>query len=111
MNREEIEQKVRDALGVILVDKAEIHERSTLSDLFLDEEDLEELFTRLGYTFNFMFPTFIRERALDKPKDLTLPMLVDLIMLMHQEENLPEKEDRNGKRKKRKSKPTRSGAD
>lgn len=85
MNREEIKQRVLDALGVILVDKAEIRDEATFKDLVLDDNDVDELFNQLGNEFNFEFPDFIRQRAIHKPEHLSLPMLVDLILLMQQE--------------------------
>ncbi|CAM3195811.1 hypothetical protein BZK31_19855 [Pseudomonas floridensis] len=85
MNREGIKQRVLDALGVILVDKAEIRDDATFKDLVLDDEDVETLFSQLGSEFNFEFPEFIRKRAIHKPEHLSLPMVVDLILLMQQE--------------------------
>ncbi|MEE4106412.1 hypothetical protein V2I78_20265 [Pseudomonas viridiflava] len=98
MSREAIKQRVLDALGVILVDKAEIRDDSTFKDLRLDDEDVDELFAQLGGEFNFEFPDFIRKRALNKPEHLSLPMVVDLILLMQQESS---SEGDNHKRKRR----------
>ncbi|MBA1230574.1 hypothetical protein G7013_13055 [Pseudomonas viridiflava] len=85
MNREGIKQRVLDALGVILVDKAQIRDDATFKDLVLDDEDVETLFSQLGSEFNFEFPEFIRKRAVNKPQHLSLPMVVDLILLMQQD--------------------------
>ncbi|GFM79584.1 hypothetical protein PSCICO_04240 [Pseudomonas cichorii] len=84
MNREDINQRVLDVLGVILVDKSALRDDVTFKDLVLDEEDIDEFFGRLGEEFDFKFPAFIRARALDKPEHLSLPMVVDLIVLMRQ---------------------------
>lgn len=85
MNRDGIKQRVLDALGIILVDKAEIRDEATFRDLVLDDADVDELFSQLGHEFNFEFPEFIRQRALNRPEHLSLPMVVDLILLMQQE--------------------------
>ncbi|RMQ47002.1 hypothetical protein ALQ04_00154 [Pseudomonas cichorii] len=84
MNREAINQRVLDVLGVILVDKSRLRDDVTFKDLVLDEDDLNELFTRLGEEFGFDFPEFITDRAINKPEHLSLPMVVDLIVLMRQ---------------------------
>lgn len=85
MNREEIKQRVLDALGVILIDKDAIRDDATFQDLVLDDEDVDELFNTLGAEFGFDFPDFIKRRAVRKPEHLSLPMIVDLILLMQQE--------------------------
>jgi hypothetical protein len=85
MNREEIKQRVLDALGVILIDKDAIREDATFQDLVLDDEDVDELFNTLGTEFGFEFPDFIKQRAVHKPQHLSLPMVVDLILLMQKE--------------------------
>jgi hypothetical protein len=85
MNREGIKQRVMDALGVILIDKDAIREDATFQDLVLDDEDVDELFNTLGAEFGFEFPEFIRQRAIHKPEHLSLPMVVDLVLLMQQE--------------------------
>ncbi|MBI6853624.1 hypothetical protein YA0002_12685 [Pseudomonas cichorii] len=84
MNREDINQSVLDILGVILVDKSALRDDVTFEDLMLDEEDINELFGRLEEEYRFEFPAFIRERAIHKPEHLSLPMVVDLIVLMRQ---------------------------
>jgi acyl carrier protein len=85
MNRGEIQQRVFDTLGVILVDKSQILENSTFEELALDEKDVMELFGRLESQFKFTFPEAIRERATHAPEHLTLPILVDLIVLMSED--------------------------
>jgi hypothetical protein len=86
MDREEIKQRVLDTLGIILVDKTAIHEDATFMDLALDDEDVEWLLERLGNEFGFTFPAAIKKRAGDAPDHVTLPTLVDLIVLMRQED-------------------------
>lgn len=85
MDREGIKQRVFDALGIILVDKSQIHEDSTFEELVLDDDDVHELFKRLEVMFACRFPSFIRERANRRPEHVSLPMLVDLIVMMQQE--------------------------
>lgn len=85
MDREGIKQRVFDALGIILVDKSQIHEDSTFEELVLDDDDIHELFKRLEHMFACRFPGFIRERANRRPEHVSLPMLVDLIVLMQHE--------------------------
>ncbi|MFJ4144655.1 hypothetical protein [Pseudomonas sp. NPDC089734] len=82
MNREEINQRVLDALGVILVDKSRLDDDVTFKALVLDEDDINALFGRLEQEFGFDFPDFIKERAIHRPEHLSLPMVVDLIVLM-----------------------------
>lgn len=84
MNREDINQRVLDVLGVILVDKTPLRDDATFKELILDEDDISELFTRLEEEFGFDFPEFIKERAIHKPEHLSLPMVVDLIVWMRQ---------------------------
>lgn len=106
MNREGIKQRVMDALGVILVDKDAIQEDATFQDLVLDDEDVDELFDALGTEFGFKFPHTIRQRAIDKPEHLSLPMIVDLVLLMQQELTAPEANgSATGKRKQKPGKP------
>lgn len=85
MDREGIKQRVFDALGIILVDKSQIHEDSTFAELVLDDDDVHELLKRLEHMFACRFPSFVRERASRRPEHVSLPMLVDLIVLMQQE--------------------------
>ncbi|MBX8529056.1 hypothetical protein [Pseudomonas cichorii] len=84
MNREDINQRVLDVLGVILVDKSALRDDVAFEDLVLDEQDINELFGRLEEEFGFAFPASIRERAIHKPEHLSLPVVVDLIVLMRQ---------------------------
>lgn len=86
MNREAIKQRVLDTLGIILIDKTAIHEDSTFMDLALDDEDVDSLLQSMGSEFGFIFPDAIKKRAVDAPDHVTLPTLVDLIVLMRQEE-------------------------
>ncbi|KPB18634.1 hypothetical protein [Pseudomonas amygdali] len=87
MNREEIKQKVFDALGIILVDKSMIHEDATFIDLAFEDDDIECLFAALGEVFNFAFPDQIKEQAITKPEDFSLHMIIELILLMGNEGN------------------------
>ncbi|SQF99841.1 Uncharacterised protein [Paucimonas lemoignei] len=79
MTREDIKQLIFDRLGVILVDKAEIHENSSFEELALDEEDVEELFSYLETELGFRFPDTIRHRATGAPDHLTVSFLADFI--------------------------------
>lgn len=90
MNRKEIMQLVFDRIGVILVDKAEIHENSTFEELALDEEDVNELFSYLEKELDFIFDPFIRERATQAPEHMTLNFLVDFILAMRDERRTKE---------------------
>lgn len=90
MNRKEIMQLVFDGIGVILVDKAEIHEDSTLEDLALDEDDVNELFSYLEKELDFTFNPFIKERATLAPEHMTLNFLVDLILAARDEKRTKE---------------------
>ena len=105
MNREGIKQRVLDALGVILVDKDAIREDATFQDLVLDDEDVDELFNALGNEFGFQFPDFIRQRAINKPEHLSLPMIVDLVLLMQQELNAPDANGGSAAKRRYRSKP------
>jgi len=79
MTREDIKQLIFDRLGVILVDKAEIHENSSFEELALDEEDVEELFSYLETRLGFRFPDTIRQIANRAPDHLSVSFLADLI--------------------------------
>ena len=96
MDREGIKQRVLDALGIILVDKSPIHDEATFAELVLDKEDVDDLFARLESLFGCRFPGFIRERASLRPEHVSLPMLVDLILLMQQETDSPSRSDEKG---------------
>ncbi|MCJ2371627.1 hypothetical protein [Pseudomonas sp. RGM 3321] len=95
MNREEIKQKVFDALGIILVDKSMIHEGATFIDLALEDDDIECLFAALEDVFSFAFPDQIKEQAITKPEDFSLHMIVELILLMGGEDNKTKGEPRH----------------
>lgn len=71
-----------DALGIILVDKSQIRDEATLGELMLDEEDVNELFGRLERTLECEFPAFFRNKARSRPRHVSLPMIVDLVMLL-----------------------------
>lgn len=92
MNRKDIQQHVFDAIGIILVDKSEIHEDSSFEDLKLDEKDVNELFSQLESDYKFEFPDAVKARAIDKPEELILPMLVDLILMLKQDQ--PKRSDK-----------------
>ncbi|WP_244652955.1 hypothetical protein [Pseudomonas syringae] len=96
MDREGIKQRVLDALGVIIVDKSHIHEEATFEELVLDEDDVNELLKRLEGMFGCRFPAFVRERASLRPEHVSLPMLVDLILLMQQETGMPSRSNEKG---------------
>ncbi|MBI6717410.1 hypothetical protein [Pseudomonas syringae] len=80
MNREEIRQKVFDALGIILVDKSAIQDDATLADLALDDEDIERFFSALEEAFDFTLPEAIRRQATARPDQLALDSIVKLIL-------------------------------
>jgi len=88
MTREDIKQLVFDRIGVILVDKAEIHENSTFEDLKLDQDDVEVLFSYLESRLEFSFPAPIRERATQAPEHMTLNFLVDFILTMRDDRRM-----------------------
>lgn len=85
MDREGIIQRVLDTLGIIIVDKTQIHEQATLAELMLDEDDVQALFQRLQAEFDCTFPDFIQERARQRPEHVSVPMLVELVLLIRQE--------------------------
>ena len=85
MTREEIQQYVFDTLGVILVDKSEIREDSTLDELVLDRDDIESLFRHLELRHQITIPDSAIERAEDHPDSMTVKSLVDLILFWHEE--------------------------
>ncbi|WP_426111798.1 hypothetical protein [Pseudomonas sp. DSP3-2-2] len=92
MNRNEIQQHVFDTIGIILVDKSEIHEDSSFKDLMLDEDDVNELFKQLQDDYGFEFPAAVKLRAVEKPEELILPMLVDLILMLKKDQ--PKRSDK-----------------
>lgn len=90
MTREDIKQLVFDRIGVILVDKAEIHENSSFEDLKLDEDDVDELFNYLESQLEFTLPAFVRERAKKAPDHMTPNFLVDFILTMRDDRRTKE---------------------
>ncbi len=102
MNREAIKQKVFDALGIILVDKSVIDEGATFSELFLEDDDVENLFTSLEEAFGLTFPRPIKQHAIDNAREFSLHMIVELVVMMGKETL-----SREGKDDKRKRKPGR----
>ncbi|WP_457793142.1 hypothetical protein [Pseudomonas syringae] len=102
MNREAIKQKVFDALGIILVDKSVIDEGATFSELFLEDDDVENLFISLEEAFDLTFPRPIKQQAIDNASEFSLHMIVELVVMMGKET-----QSREGKDEKRKRKPGR----
>lgn len=85
MTREDIKQLIFNRLGVILVDKAEIHENSSFKELALDADDVEELFSYLEAELGFRVPDTIRQIATGAPDHLTVSFLADLIFTIRDE--------------------------
>ena len=86
MDREGVNQRVLDALGIILVDKSQVHDDATLAEMSLDEDDVQLLLERLEGLFGCQFPQRVRECARHRPEHVSVPMIVDLILLMQQQE-------------------------
>lgn len=86
MNREDIQQHVFNAIGMILVDKSEIHENSSFEDLKLDDADVHSLFDQLEAHYRFEFPDAVKTRAVKKPEELILAMVVDLILMLRKDQ-------------------------
>ena len=80
MNREEIRQKVFDALGIILVDKSAIQDDATLVDLALDDDDIERFFLALEAAFDFTLPEAIRRQAIARPEQFALHRIIKLVL-------------------------------
>ena len=80
MKRSEIQQHVFDAIGIILVDKSEIHENSSFKDLMLDEDDVNDLYDQLQSDFGIVFKPEHRAQAINSPQELTLARLVTQIL-------------------------------
>ncbi|MDU8431065.1 hypothetical protein [Pseudomonas syringae] len=99
MNREAIKQKVFDALGIILVDKSVINEDATFSELFLEDEDVESLFTSLEEAFGLTFPGPIKQQAIDNAREFSLHMIVELVVMMGKETLSKEGKDEKRNRK------------
>lgn len=85
MDRERVTQRILDALGIILVDKSQIRDNATFAEMCLDEDDVQMLLERLEEMFGCQFPQRVRERLQQRPEHVSVPMIVDLIMLMHQD--------------------------
>lgn len=82
MERLEIQQKLHNVLGVMLVDKAEIREDATLKDLALEDLEVDDLLDQLEFEFGIIFPTRIKHRIHRAPEHLTLQILVDVILVL-----------------------------
>ncbi|MCO8168414.1 hypothetical protein NJC40_11570 [Pseudomonas sp. 21LCFQ02] len=82
MDREGVTQRVLDALGIILVDKSHIRDNATFAEMLLDDDDVQRLLERLEETFGCQFPQRVRESARKRPDRVSVPVIVDLIMLM-----------------------------
>ncbi|KGS11158.1 MULTISPECIES: hypothetical protein [Pseudomonas syringae group] len=79
MNREAISQGVFDELGVILVDKSEIHMAATFDDLAMDQDDIEKLLDALQTKFKVEFPDSV------KLQTTPLTQVIDTILLIRRE--------------------------
>ncbi|MDY7561436.1 hypothetical protein QN382_19225 [Pseudomonas sp. 10B1] len=82
MERLDIQQHLYNTLGVMLIDKQEIHENATLKDLALEHPEIEDLLDRLESEFDIVFPTRIKVRIHKAPEYLTLQILVDVILVL-----------------------------
>lgn len=82
MKRLDIQQRLYNTLGVLLVDKSEIREYATLKDLALEDFEIEDLLDQLEFEFDILFPTRIKDRIYKVPEHLTLQMLVDVILVL-----------------------------
>jgi hypothetical protein len=82
MERLDIQQRLHNALGVMLIDKAEIREDATLKDLALEDLEIDELIDQLEFEFGIVFPTRIKNRIHKAPEHLTLQILVDVILVL-----------------------------
>lgn len=79
MNRDEIRKRVEGVIGVILVDKSVIQESSTLSELALDDKDIDQLFRMLDDEFDIVASRRDMKSAHDHPERMTLEILIDKI--------------------------------
>jgi hypothetical protein len=79
MDRDEIRKHVEGVIGVILVDKSMIREDSTLTDLVLDNDDIDQLFRVLDDEFGIVASHRDRKFARKHPERMTLKLLVDRI--------------------------------
>ncbi|MDB6047293.1 MAG: hypothetical protein JWR17_39 [Pseudomonas sp.] len=82
MERLDVQQRLYNTLGVMLIDKAEIKEDATLRDLALDDLEIEALLDQLEFEFDIVFPIRIRKRIYKAPEHLTLQILVDVILVL-----------------------------
>ncbi|MGV8862643.1 MAG: hypothetical protein ACOH2O_07105 [Pseudomonas sp.] len=82
MERPDIQQRVYNTLGVMLIDKSEIRENATLRDLALDDLEVEDLLDQLEFDFDIIFPARIKDRIYKVPEHLTLQILVDVILVL-----------------------------
>jgi len=82
MERLEIQQRIHNILGVMLVDKTEIREDATLKDLALEDFEIEDLLDQLEFEFGIIFPIRIKDRIYKAPEHLTLQILVDVILVL-----------------------------
>jgi hypothetical protein len=76
MDREEIRKHVEGVIGVILVDKSVIQEDSTLTDLVLDSDDIDQIFRSLADK-GIVISQRARTSARNHPERMTLKLLVD----------------------------------
>lgn len=76
MDRDEIRKHVEGVLGVILVDKSMIQEDSTLKDLMLDDDDIDQMFRALDDDFGIVASHRVRAFAHKHPEHMTLKLLV-----------------------------------
>lgn len=79
MDRDEIRKHVEGVLGVILVDKSMIREDSTLKDLVLDDDDIDQMFRTLDDDFGIVASHRDRRFAHTHPERMTLKLLVERI--------------------------------
>ncbi|MDB6143409.1 MAG: hypothetical protein JWP80_2453 [Pseudomonas sp.] len=82
MKRRDIQQRVDNILGVMLIDKSEIREDATLKDLELEDFEIDDLLDRLQFEFSIIFPSRITDRIYKAPEHLTLGILVDVILVL-----------------------------
>ena len=86
MDREGVTQRVLDVLGIILVDKSQVHDNATFAEMSLDEDDVQLLLEKLEGRFGCQFPQRVRECARQRPEHVSVPMIVDLILMIQQQE-------------------------
>jgi hypothetical protein len=96
MNREEIRQKVFNALGIILVDKSAIQDDATLADLALDDHDIELFFLELKEALGFTLTETIRTAVIASPGQFALHRIIGLILLQETEKGSIEPKNEPG---------------